>query len=849
MSIEPAPRAQARCEPRPIFTTSRLLEFCNIKELTAQTGHGPDHWPIVIIKELIDNALDACEEHGIAPKITIGIESDSLTVADNGPGLSAETIAKIIDYSVRASSREAYVAPTRGAQGNALKTIVAMPYALDGNVGSTTVEAHGIRHKITFKADQIRQEPVVEVTTEPSFIKNGTRITVQWPQTPRSELKASGGKILQIAEVYRAINPHLCLQITIDGQPCDQAKASDRQWRRWQPSDPAPAHWYQQDTFERLIAAHVRDDQDRRRNTLVREFVSQFRGLTGSAKHKAVLDAVGAARMTLADFFGSGDAVNKASVAALLKAMKEESRPVKPLDLGVIGEDHLRAHLSALGAHPETIRYKRVVWDDNTRPFVIEAAFGYCDAHEKRQLAIGLNFSPAIGNPIRGLEDHLDDCWVGSDDPVIVVLHITCPRFAFTDRGKGSIVLPFPMEDYIGEAIASVSKAWTKQSKAEHRHAKAEERREERLSKPEHRVTIKDAAYAVMEHAYRKASGGLPVTATQIMYAARGAIQDATGKSLNRQYFNQTLLPSFIDDNPGLEWDVLYDDRGHFIDPHTGETIGLGTKAVRSYLDGLHAPKFNAPDVRGASITTRGPHGGYGALLYIEKEGFLDILNAVQLAQRYDIGIMSCKGTSVTAARRLADRICHEHNIPLFVLHDFDKAGLTILGTLRSDTRRYKYDNDISVTDLGLRLEDVERLGLQDRAEAVFDKGNAEKRAANMRKHGASEDEIRFLLHRRVELNALSSDRFVQFIEGKLAEHGVTKIVPTNDELERAYKLFANGRRIEAIVRDTMHNVSNTDLPIPSNLRFQVQEYLMQNPSCRWDEAVEQVACRDGGDR
>ncbi len=51
---------------RVTLSTSRLLDFCNRKELIAQTGHQPDAWPLVILKELIDNALDACEEAGIA---------------------------------------------------------------------------------------------------------------------------------------------------------------------------------------------------------------------------------------------------------------------------------------------------------------------------------------------------------------------------------------------------------------------------------------------------------------------------------------------------------------------------------------------------------------------------------------------------------------------------------------------------------------------------------------------------------------------------------------------------------------------------------------------------------------
>jgi hypothetical protein len=38
-------------------------------------------------------------------------------VADTGSGIAPETITKILDYTVRASDKEAYVSPTRGAQG------------------------------------------------------------------------------------------------------------------------------------------------------------------------------------------------------------------------------------------------------------------------------------------------------------------------------------------------------------------------------------------------------------------------------------------------------------------------------------------------------------------------------------------------------------------------------------------------------------------------------------------------------------------------------------------------------------------------------------------------------------
>jgi DNA topoisomerase VI subunit B len=54
------------------------------------------------------------------------LKRGSIVIEDNGPGIPAKTIDGVLDYSIRVSSREAYVSPTRGAQGNALKTILPM---------------------------------------------------------------------------------------------------------------------------------------------------------------------------------------------------------------------------------------------------------------------------------------------------------------------------------------------------------------------------------------------------------------------------------------------------------------------------------------------------------------------------------------------------------------------------------------------------------------------------------------------------------------------------------------------------------------------------------------------------
>jgi DNA topoisomerase VI subunit B len=61
---------------RTTFRSGRLLDFCSRKELIAQTGHREDQWPLVALKELVDDALDACEDAGIAPVVLPGAGSD-----------------------------------------------------------------------------------------------------------------------------------------------------------------------------------------------------------------------------------------------------------------------------------------------------------------------------------------------------------------------------------------------------------------------------------------------------------------------------------------------------------------------------------------------------------------------------------------------------------------------------------------------------------------------------------------------------------------------------------------------------------------------------------------------------
>jgi DNA topoisomerase VI subunit B len=434
------------------FKTSRLAEFCSEKELINQTGHDSDDWPLVVLKELLDNALDACEESGVAPDVEIDVSDNGIAVADNGPGIPPDTVLDILDYTSRVSSREAYVSPTRGAQGNALKTVLAMGFALSGERGETIIESRGVAHRITFLIDPIRQEPKIVRVCEDSLVKTGARIAVSWPVSACSILDDVHSEFLQVAEDYTWINPHLTLKVEWNrgGEKIRQAAAAtDSSWRKWRPSDPTSPHWYDEARLARLMAAYIAHAEDHERSCpTVREFISEFRGLSGTAKAKAICEAIGAARISLAEFYGDGTSER---TGVILSEMCRQSRPVKPKDLGTIGKNHLAAKFKMLGVAPETFDYRRVEFEHDRLPYVAEAAFGYCpNGIDERRIITGVNWSPAIGaDPFRRLGpagDSLDAILTrqraGRHEPIVTVLHLACPRIDYLDRGKSSVAIP-----------------------------------------------------------------------------------------------------------------------------------------------------------------------------------------------------------------------------------------------------------------------------------------------------------------------------------------------------------------------------------------------------------------------
>jgi DNA topoisomerase VI subunit B len=452
-------RRKGKAEPkltRVAFKVSRLMEFCSKRELVNQTGHSVLDWPLVVGKEGVDNALDGCEEAEVAPDITIIVDSGTIIVQDNGAEIDTKTIESILDYTIRVSSREAYVSPTRGAQGNALKTILAMGYVLDceiaGNAdpaGITVIETRGIKHQIEFRVDHINNEPRIIHTKTESSVKVGTKLTIN---LPHDLLDYAGHRFKSLIKAYTWLNPHLTLRGVWLGREFVNVQATAPAWEKWRPRDPTSAHWYDEARLQRYLAAHVARDRDVGEDRTVRDFLGEFRGLSGTAVQRRIVIEVECSRLTLAQFFGI-ERVNLDGIAKLLAAMKAHSKPVNPKDLGIIGAEHFKQRFLEAGGEIETFKYECRKGVSDGIPYVVEFAFGLHQSGLSqngvaRKIVTGANWSAAIDNPFRrfgstgeGLENTLAKVRANGNQPVICALHLASAYIQYADRGKSSIIL------------------------------------------------------------------------------------------------------------------------------------------------------------------------------------------------------------------------------------------------------------------------------------------------------------------------------------------------------------------------------------------------------------------------
>jgi DNA topoisomerase VI subunit B len=841
---------------RTAFTVSRALEFFSEDELNKQIGVPRYYWTLALLKELIDNALDACETTA-EPHVQVVIEPDALTVIDNGAGLPQDVFERSLDYSIRVTDKMHYISPTRGQMGNALKCLWAAPFVATGG-GAVEVHTGQWAALVEISVDRLLGQPNVSVTPLEPIVKTGTFIKIHWPEIAGFLLKRISADFYNAPAMlcrYIVFNPHVRFSYKkLPDELSDDIPSTvePSNWRKWTASEPTSPHWYSVEALTRLMAAYIVSQPGK----TVREFVSEFRGLSGTAKQKQVTEAAGLSGTLLADLVADGEIRQDAAIS-LLEAMQNAARPVQADSMGIIGGDALKAGLQMWPIDPESFRYHCMKGDDDGLPYAIEVAFALiADDDYAQAILTGLNWTPTL----RGLPEvrqALAQCEVDYNSQVAVVVHLITPRWNFTDRGKTTLTLSEGQRASLEQAVKKVTKEWTQLQKRQRRGEQAARRELEEAYKSQRRrqISIKEAAYTVMEQAYLLASsnGSLPANARQIMYAARPLVLELTDGRCwkDSATFTQRYLPDFLAENPEFTagWDVVYDARGHLTEPHTDYSIGLGTIEVRNYIaDWQRSTTLLAQPTLTTAYPTRGPYGRYRFALFVEKEGFDELLTRAQIAERFDLALMSTKGMTVTAYRRLIESLTVQ-GVTILALHDFDKSGLGILHTMKHSNRRYQYEQQPRVIDLGLRLTDVQEMGLQ--GEPVFYPANkGTDPIKQLQRYGATEAECAFLVKpyrggkwegERVELNAMNSRQFITWLEQKLQTVGVEKVMPDENTLTEAYRRAIMIAAVQQAVNETFAEFDPASVAVPADLDQRVAEILASNPTLSWDAAIQHI--------
>lgn len=119
----------------------------------------------------------------------------------------------------------------------------------------------------------------------------------------------------------------------------------------------------------------------------------------------------------------------------------------------------------------------------------------------------------------------------------------------------------------------------------------------------------------------------------------------------------------------------------------------------------------------------------------------------------------------------------------------------------------------------------------------------------NLRECGATEEECDVLVRRspsgrwtgeRVELNAMTSDQFVAWLEGKLDEVGVAKVIPDRDTLEHAYRRAVRRQHVQEAIDEAVARVkamADAEIVVPDDLEEQIREKL-DGSDKSWDQVL-----------
>lgn len=460
-----------------LYTTRhRTFDYIQLRWLEKTSGRPAHEWDLYIVKELLDNALDADErwtrEWGGAIELTIdlhyrraealNIHFLDIAVANRAP-FPITHLPAIFDLTAYTSDKSHYNLPTRGHQGNALKTILGIPYALRhafygdyANVRKPLViETGASAYLVSFTIDEKHQQVDV-APPEPTPLKqphDGTCIRVgidrfiqDQPRTPE--------ELYTWAQRFALLNPHTTFhwRVRMGTQQVHWDFPAAPDWYGLF-ADTAPVQWYEYPQVRDLLLALERNQGS---DLPLAQALRVFAGFTPAddpdgAHAQALCAQVGF--QTVSDLALTRDHTDTLR-NRLLPALRAAGRVIPADALGGLGETHVNVTLTRLFDLTEPPLYRRVVQDDPsdpTHPFVLELALARLPVGQRRLIWTGLNHTPTYADPfytrqlqppilndawVDGLDGFLDAYRQTAEQPLLLLLHLVCPNLGFQDFSK-----------------------------------------------------------------------------------------------------------------------------------------------------------------------------------------------------------------------------------------------------------------------------------------------------------------------------------------------------------------------------------------------------------------------------
>jgi hypothetical protein len=520
----------------------------------------------------------------------------------------------------------------------------------------------------------------------------------------------------------------------------------------------------------------------------VRDLIANLDGCTG-AKAGEIVTAARLGRAICSN-------VTREQAERLLKTAREYARPVNPSRLSGVGP------LATLG------EYACQRGEIGDIPYLIEAWAG--PAAAETTLAACGNRTPVTGE-LHSARDKRDidafGCGLShtiatapKDKHFRIWLNIITPYMPITSDGKAPNLRLFldPIAKAAGSAV-----------------------RKAHIPNSANGTTQKSIVLDNLDAAVATVSGEgkYRFNPRQILYVLRPIVRDELDKALTTQNFNQ-IITDYENENGEIEG-MYREPRGSIYHPHRNETITLGTLMVENY---------------------ERPVWTFNKVVYIEKEGFSEALKEVRWAERHDCMLMSSKGFTTRAAKDLVDKLAkHNEPVTIFCVHDADAYGTMIYQTFQQATKA-RGARKVTIINLGLDPDEAGEMRLE--AEEVEEKDRY-KAVADYASEWAE-----WLQTNRIELNAMTTPQFIEWLDGKMAAHD--KLIPPADVLEAEL-----ADRIEAKVRaaitarilreagfeaQVVATIGTIEKPDAAELRQGIEEMFEPEPERDWRAHIEEVA-------